>query len=137
MTRVSAAGLVAAFLTLVVVPGTADPGTEPFPDPAHELANPPWPGMTAWDVVWCRDLVFRAGLVEIREPGTAPRTVRVADARGWRKPNGFYGLRLNGQPVDEGTVWLLYAGTMTNLRALFTYGSRPWDDPNSPLRWRD
>jgi len=93
--------------------------------------------MTAWDAAWCRDLVFRAGMVEIREPGASGRIVKVIDARGWLKPSGFYGLRLNGQTVDEGTVWLLYAGTMTNLRSLFTYGSRPWDDPDAPRRWRD
>lgn len=129
--------MVVVVLALVAIPGAADLDTGPFPDPAYELANPPWPGMTAWDVAWCRDLVFRAGLVEIREPDAPVRTVRVTDARGWKKPNGFYGLRLNGQPVDEATVWLLYAGTMTNLRALFTYGSRPWDDPGAPRRWRD
>lgn len=130
--------LVVACLAALALPVDAAPGpTEGSPDPAVDLANPPWPGMTAWDVAWCRDLVFRAGMVEIREPGAHPRNLRVTDARGWLKPNGFYGLRLNGQPIDEGTVWLLYAGTMTNLRALFTYGSRPWDDPVAPRRWRD
>lgn len=89
--------------------------------------------MTAWDVAWCRDLVFRAVFVEIREPGAKPRLVRVKDARGWLKPNGFYGLRLNGEPIDEGLVWLNYAGTMTNLRVLFTYGSDPVKDV-SPFR---
>jgi hypothetical protein len=84
--------------------------------------------MNAWDAAWCRDLVYRARLVEIREPGKKNRVVAVTDARGWRKPNGFYGLKLNGEPVDEGWVWLSYAGTMTNLRVLFTYGSDPVKD---------
>jgi hypothetical protein len=102
-------------------------------DPAILLGHAPWPGMTAWDVAWCKELVWQAQLVEIREPGTKPRVVRVRDARGWLKPNGFYGLRLNGQPIDEGWVWLAYAGTMTNLRVLFTYGSDPVKDV-SPFR---
>lgn len=102
-------------------------------DPAELLGKAPWPGMTAWDVAWCRDLVFRAVFVEIREPGAKPRLVRVKDARGWLKPNGFYGLRLNGEPIEEGLVWLNYAGTMTNLRVLFTYGSDPVKDV-SPFR---
>lgn len=96
-------------------------------DPAEALKQAPWPGMTAWDVAWCRDLVFRAGLVEIRAPGAPPQKVRVKDARGWKKPNGFYGLKLNGTPVDEAAVWLNYAGTMTNLKVLFSYGSLPVD----------
>ena len=89
--------------------------------------------MTAWDVAWCRELVWKAGLVEIREAGQGSRVVVVKDARGWLKPNGFYGLKLNGQTVDEGTVWLLYQGRMTNLRVLFTYGSDPVRDV-SPFR---
>lgn len=89
--------------------------------------------MTAWDVDWCKELVWAAGIVEIRESGQKPRLVRVKDARGWLKPNGFYGLKLNGNPVDEGTVWLAYAGQMTNLRVLFTYGSDPVKDV-SPFR---
>jgi hypothetical protein len=59
--------------------------------------------------------------------------VWVKDSRGWLKPNGFYGLKINGQAVDEGVVWLSYAGRMTNLRVLFTYGSDPVKDV-SPFR---
>jgi len=103
------------------------------PDPAIPLAHAPWPGMTAWDAAWCRDLVWTAQFVEIREPGRPMRVVWVKDARGWRKPNGFYGLKLNGEPVDEGLVWLSYQGIMTNLRVLFTYGSDPVKDV-SPFR---
>jgi len=98
------------------------------PDPAVLLGHAPWPGMTAWDVAWCRDLVFRARLIEIREVGNPVRLVKVVDVRGWRKPNGFYGIKLNGSPIDEGLVWLNYGGTMTNLRVLFTYGSDPVKD---------
>lgn len=98
------------------------------PDPAEALARSPWPGMTAWDAAWCRDLVFQAQFVELREPGTHPRVVWVKDSRAWLKPNGFYGLKLNGQIVDEGVVWLPYQGRMTNLRVLFTYGSAPARD---------
>lgn len=98
------------------------------PDPAELLAKAPWPGMTAWDVAWCRDLVSRAVFVELREGDKPPRLVRVADVRGWLKPNGFYGLRLNGEPVEEGSVWLNYGGVMTNLRVLFSYGSDPVKD---------
>jgi len=87
--------------------------------------------MTAWDAVWCRDLVWTAGFVEIRVGTSAPRVVWVKDVRGWKKPNGYYGLRLNGQPVDEGTVWLWYQGRMVNLRVLFTYGSDPVKDVSS------
>ena len=111
----------------------APAGAEPVADPAELLSRAPWPGMTAWDVAWCRELVYRALLVEVREPGQRPRIVRVRDARGWLKPNGFYGLRLNGEPIEEGLVWLNYAGTMTNLRVLFTYGSDPVKDV-SPFR---
>jgi hypothetical protein len=89
--------------------------------------------MTAWDVDWCKRLVWAARLVELRNPGKKPRVVTVADVRGWLKPNGFYGLKLNGAPTDEGTVWLMYAGRMTNLRVLFTYGSDPAKDV-SPFR---
>jgi len=103
-------------------------------DPAILLANDPWPGMTSWDAWWCKELVWQAGMVEWRVPGQPPRNVRVRDARGWLKPNGFWGLRLNGQEVDEGQIWLNYAGTMTNLKVLFTYGSRPVKGV-SP--WRD
>jgi hypothetical protein len=97
------------------------------PDPAELLGKAPWVGMTAWDAAWCRDLVATAGVVEIREPGAPMRVVWVKDVRGWLKPNGFYGLKLNGIAVDESTVWLLYAGDMVNLRVLFTYGSAPVD----------
>lgn len=103
------------------------------PDPAVLLAKAPWPGMTAWDVDWCKRLVWTSGLVEVREPGAKPRVVWVKDVRGWLKPNGFFGLKVNGTPVDEGTVWLPYGGRMTNLRVLFTYGSDPAKDV-SPFR---
>jgi len=98
------------------------------PDPSVQLGHAPWPGMTAWDVAWCRELVWTAQFVELRPPGGKPSVVWVRDVRGWLKPNGFYGLKLNGQPVDEGTVWLSYQGRMTNLRVLFTYGSDPVKD---------
>lgn len=121
------------WLVTLVDAGTLSAQSSPSPDPAALLGRAPWPGMTALDVVWCRELVYQALLVEIREPGEKPRVVRVKDARGWLKPNGFYGLRLNGEPIDEGLVWLNYAGTMTNLRVLFTYGSDPVQDV-SPFR---
>lgn len=113
-----------ALLVVVLVLGTVPLGAQPQGTPDLEaLGRTPWPGMTAWDVAWCKELVFAAGVVEIREPGHAPRLVWLKDVRGWKKPNGFYGLRINGQVVDEQTVWLAYAGTLTNLQALFTYGS--------------
>ena len=93
------------------------------------LGRPPWPGMTAWDAAWCRDLVWKAGFVEFRPPGQTLRIVWVKDVRGWLKPNGFWGLKINGDAVDEGVIWLPYRGRMTNLRVLFTYGSAPID-PN-------
>jgi hypothetical protein len=105
---------------LVAVPLTAQ-----TPDPAEALGHAPWPGMSAWDMVWCRDLVAMAQFVEIREPGHPTRVVWVKDVRGWLKPNGFYGLKLNGEPVDETLVWISYAGATVNLRVLFTYGSAP------------
>lgn len=86
------------------------------------------------DVVWCKELVYQAQVVEIRTPGQKARLVWVKDARGWLKPNGWFGLKINGEPVDEGTVWLSYAGDMVNLRTLFTYGSVP---PPGPSPWRD
>lgn len=110
---------------------TASPSLPP--DPAEALGRAPWPGMTAWDVDWCKRLVWMARLVEIRNPGEPSRVVWVKDVRGWLKPNGFYGLKLNGQVIDEGVVWLMYAGRMTNLRVLFTYGSDPVKDV-SPFR---
>ncbi len=97
------------------------------PDPAEQLGKAPWVGMTAWDVVWCRDLVASAQFVEIREPDAPPHVVWVKDVRGWLKPDGFYGLKINGKAVDEGTVWITYAGDLVNLRVLFTYGSAPVD----------
>ena len=97
----------------------------PVPDPAALLGQAPWPGMSAWDMAWCRDLVATAVYVEIREPGKPARVVWVKDARGWLKPDGFYGLKLNGAVVDETLVWIPYSGTMVNLRVLFTYGSAP------------
>jgi hypothetical protein len=120
----------AAVALLLAVLSSAAPAEAP--DPAA-LGHAPWPGMTAWDVAWCRDLVFRAQFVELREPGAATRVVWVKDTRGWLKPNGFYGLKINGTAVDEGTVWLSYQGRMTNLRVLFTYGSDPVKDV-SPFR---
>ena len=95
---------------------------------AQDLGRAPWPGMTAWDVAWCRELVWRAQFVELREPEKPIRVIWVKDARGWRKPNGYYGLKINGTPVDEAVVWLLYADRMVNLRTLFTYGSDPAKD---------
>jgi len=103
------------------------PVPSPSPDPAELLGKAPWVGMTAWDAAWCRDLVFRAGYVEIREPDKPRRVLWVEDARGWLKPNGFYGLKINGEVVDESLVWLMYAGALVNLRVLFTYGSAPLD----------
>jgi hypothetical protein len=101
------------------------------PDPAELLGKAPWVGMTAWDAAWCRDLVAMAGFVEIREPGAPMRVVWVKDVRGWLKPDGFYGLKINGTAVDESTVWITYAGDLVNLRVLFTYGSAPVDGVSS------
>ena len=120
-------------LSLAAQVGTPEPLPTLPPDPALVLGHAPWPGMTAWDMDWCKRLVWMARMVEIRDPGMKPRALWVTDARGWLKSNGFYGLKLNGKPVDEGTVWLLYDGRMTNLRVLFTYGSDPVKDV-SPFR---
>ena len=98
-----------------------------------DLGHAPWPGMTAWDVAWCRELVWKAAFVEIREAGQNMKVVWVKDVRGWLTTNGFYGLKINGSPVDEGTLWIAYQGRMTNLRVLFTYGSDPVKDV-SPFR---
>jgi len=103
----------------------------PLPDPSELLGKAPWPGMSALDVSWCRYLVATAGFVEIREPDAPMRVVWVKDVRGWLKPDGFYGLKINGQVVDEGTVWITYAGDLVNLRVLFTYGSAPVDGVSS------
>jgi hypothetical protein len=111
----------------VLLPAAAQPASSPSPDPAALLGQAPWVGMTAWDAAWCRDLVFRAGYVELREPDQPMRVIWVKDARGWLKPNGFYGLKINGEVVDEALVWLRYAGDLVNLRVLFTYGSAPVD----------
>jgi hypothetical protein len=102
------------FLTVIffIIAGTAGN--------TADLGHAPWPGMTAWDVAWCRDLVWKAGFVEIREPDQATKVVWIKDVRGWRKPNGFYGLKINLAAVDEATVWLSYQGRMTNLRVLLT-----------------
>ncbi len=102
-----------------------------LPDPAEQLGKAPWPGLSALDVSWCRYLVATAGFVEIREPDTPMRVVWVKDVRGWLKPDGFYGLKINGQAVDECTVWITYAGDLVNLRVLFTYGSAPVDGVSS------
>lgn len=121
-------------LTVLLALSAAAWSDAPLPDQAFELlGHGPWPGMTAWDAAWCKELVYAAAVVEIREPGKPPRLVWVRDARGWLKPNGFYGLKINGTVVDEGLVWLAYAGRMTNLRVLFTYGSDPAHDV-SPFR---
>lgn len=120
-------------LFLILGSGALSSQTPLPPDPAALLGHAPWPGMTAWDAAWCRDLVWQAQFVEVREPGKKSQVVWVKDARGWLKPNGFYGLRLNGQPIDEGLVWLSYQGRMTNLRVLFTYGSDASKDV-SPFR---
>ncbi len=90
-----------------------------------DLGRAPWPGMTAWDVVWCSDLAAKAQFVEIREPDQPMKVVWIKEVRGWLKPNGYWGLKINGAAVDEGVVWIAYRGTMTNLRVLFTYGSDP------------
>jgi len=111
-------GLLAFVLLMFVLSGSE----------AQDLGHAPWPGMTGWDVAWCRDLVSRAEFVELRNPCQTPKVVWVKDARGWRKPNGYYGLKINGAVVDESVVWLMYEGRMTNLRTLFTYGSDPVRD---------
>lgn len=123
---------VAGLLLLLAVPAWAvppDPASPP--DPAELLGKAPWPGMAALDAAWCRDLVAAAEFVEIREPDAPTRVVWVKDVRGWLKPNGFYGLKINGEAVDEGTVWINYAGDLVNLRVLFTYGSVPVDGVSS------
>jgi len=122
-----------ALLALALGAGALEAQVPAPPDPAVLLGHAPWPGMTAWDAAWCRDLVWQAGFVEIREPGKKARVVWVKDSRGWLKPNGFYGLKINGEIVDEAVVWLEYQGRMTNLRVLFTYGSDPVKDV-SPFR---
>lgn len=95
---------------------------------AQDLGKAPWPGMTAWDAAWCRDLVARATLIELEQDDGQFQVLKVTDVRGWRKPNGFYGLAVNGQHVDEARVWLGYGGRRVNLRVLFTYGSDPVRD---------
>ena|GEM_PF-2259936 len=120
-------GWAAALLWGLTLCGGVDADAPVSPPSAELLGQAPWPGMSALDAVWCRELVYAARFVQIRGPDGSMKTLWVHDARGWRKPNGFYGLLLNGAKVDEGTVWIVYAGRLTNLRVLFSYGSATVD----------
>ncbi len=82
----------------------------------------PWPGLTVLDVALCDRLVWDSGWVEVRGPGPEV-TLWVKDVRGFRLPNGFYGLQINGRRVDLGQCWIEYGQHLVNLQILFTLGS--------------
>ncbi len=86
----------------------------------------PWPGLTVLDVALCDRLVWDSGWVEVRGPG-AGVTLWVHDVRGYRLPNGYYGLKINGRPVDLAQCWIEYGQHLVNLQILFTLGSAEVD----------
>jgi hypothetical protein len=83
----------------------------------------PWPGLSVLDAALCYRLVWESGWVEVRAPNTPMKVIWVHDVRGVRLPNGFWGLKINGQVLKLSTVWVEYGDQMVNLQILFTRGS--------------
>lgn len=108
------------------------PDSVALPDPPRE-----WPGMNRFEVLAVVEALARAqvvveyGRLDPKDRGTP---IWIRDVRGYKKPNGWYGLRLNGRAVDESRIWFLYAGEELNLRDFCTVGSRMVDPELRPVR---
>ena len=86
-----------------------------------------WPGMNRFEIIDCVNLLWQAQVIVLKnpiDPSLRPTPVWLHDVRGYRKANGWYGVRINGEPMDESQVWFLYGGQEVNLQMLFSYGSR-------------
>jgi hypothetical protein len=97
----------------------------PMPDTVSAPEKTPaWPGMNRFDVITALDLLAQAGVVVLRSADGSRRAVWIKSLRGRKKANGWYGILLNGQEIDEGALYVMYGGRELNLRQLMTWGSR-------------
>ena len=89
----------------------------PLPDTVTLPAHPPaWPGLNRFDVRIGLELLAQAQVVVLRSTGDSRRPVWIKSLRGYKKSNGWYGIRLNGQEIDEQTLYLMYGGREVNFQ---------------------
>ena len=97
----------------------------PLPDTvAIPPTMPEWKGMDRFDVIEGLRVLAQAEAVVIVSPHGQRTALWIKSLRGYRKSNGWYGIRINGQEMDESTLYLLYGGRELNFRSLMTWGSR-------------
>jgi hypothetical protein len=84
----------------------------------------PWLGMNRFDVLEGLRVLAEAGVVVVLSPGVKPQPVWIKSLRGYRKSNGWYGIRINGQEFDESSLYVQYGGREVNFQVLMSWGSR-------------
>ena len=101
------------------------PDSVSLPYPVRE-----WPGMNRFEVIVVvnalalAQVVVEYGRLDPKDRGVP---IWIHDVRGYKKANGWYGIRMNGQVIDEARIWFSYAGEQINLRTFCTIGSRMVD----------
>ena len=97
----------------------------PLPDTVTIPNNPPpWQGMNRFDVIEGLRVLAEAGVVVLSSPGGKRQPVWIKSLRGYRKSNGWYGIRINGQEFDESSLYVQYGGREVNFQVLMSWGSR-------------
>lgn len=89
-----------------------------------------WKGLNRFEILEIVRVLAQAQVVVEHgtlEPADRGVPIWIHDIRGYKKPNGWYGIRINGRAVDERRIWFLYAGANVNLRIFCTAGSRMVD----------
>ena len=98
------------------------PDSVAIPDPAVE-----WKGLNRFEVLDLVRILAQAQVVVehgVLDPADRGLPIWIRTIRGYKKANGWYGLLINGQPIDESIIWFQYGGDNLNLRTFCTTGSR-------------
>jgi hypothetical protein len=101
--------------------------SQPLPDtvtPPPAGTFPEWPGMNRFDVIEGLRVLAQAQVVVVVSAQGIRQPVWIKTLRGYRKGNGWYGIRINGQEISEASLYLLYGGREINFQELMTWGSR-------------
>ncbi len=97
----------------------------PLPDPVTIPTNPAlWPGMNRQEVLTGLKVLAQARVVVLLSPSGLRQPIWIRSLRGYKKSNGWYGIRLNGQEIDEQWLYLGYGGREISFQELMTMGSR-------------
>ena len=68
-------------------------------------------------------LVSTSQVIMEQKPGQDSRNIWVKNTRRYKKANGWIGLMVNGEVLEERYIFLQYGNRIENLQALFTLGS--------------